>query len=95
MEHLDYSFEKDYDFSVEVPSNDEDDTYTETIEGSINFSADVVWTGTNYETYIIWKDSTGRFDDVNGDAPDKEEDFYQDLKDYLLSQGVNSSDLDW
>lgn len=95
-----FEFSKTYNFKVEIPMQDEMGNYideVEIIEGEINFSSEIVW-DSERETYEVsygWNESTKRFDDVNGNAPDKEDEFWDDLKGYLLRQGVDSSEIDW
>lgn len=101
-EHLEFEFEKNYDYSVEVPEVDED-TGQETgrnisLHGTISITADLIWDEDD-EAYIAdysWHDLSGNFDDKYGALPstlDKE--FYEDAKNYLLSQGVSRHDIMW
>lgn len=95
-----YEFIRTYDFKVEVPIIDDMGNCTnevEIIEGEINFYSDIDWNSESemYDVSYCWDESTGRFDNVIGSPPDKEDEFWHDLKKYLLSQGVNSSEIDW
>lgn len=95
-----YSFEKTYDFSVEVPIIDEntwkETGETEMISGTILFFGDADWDSIDekYEYSFVWKDSTDRFSH-DGNAPDKEDEFIQDFKEYLLQQGVEETYIGW
>lgn len=95
-----YEFNKTYDFRVEVPNMDDTGNYTndvEIVEGKISFYSDIDWNSESeeYNVSYSWNESTGKFDNEIGSPPDKEDEFFDDLKKYLLSHGVNNSDLDW
>lgn len=97
---ISYSFEKTYDFSVEVPIVDEhtgkEIGETETICGKIFFSGDADWDAIDegYEYSFSWKESTESFSH-DGNAPDREDDFIKDFKAYLLQQGIEESYIGW
>ena len=95
-----YEFEKTYDFSVEIPFVDEDTgEYTREIElvaGQITFFGDADWDSTEKE-YVYnfsWEESTRTFSHY-GNAPDKEDEFIKDFKEYLLQQGVERYNIGW
>lgn len=93
-----YEFYKTYDFKVEMsPSNVIGEPVNEIIEGEINFYSDIDWDPESgvYNVSYSWDESTGSFDNEISSPPDKEDEFFDDLKKYLLSQGVSSSELDW
>ena len=95
-----YEFEKTYDFSVEIPIVDEDTgEVTEEIEvvsGQIKFSGDADWNSIEeeYECDFYWEETTRTFSH-DGNAPDKEDEFIQDFKEYLLQQGVEGYNIGW
>lgn len=95
-----YEFEKTYDFSVEIPIVDEDtgeDTgEIEVVSGQITFFGDADWNSTDeeYDYNFSWIESTGTFSHY-GNAPDKEDEFIKDLKEYLLQQGVEVYNIGW
>ncbi|MGG5329746.1 hypothetical protein [Enterococcus sp. AZ163] len=95
-----YEFEKTYDFSVEVPIINEE-TWEETgeietIVGQVTFLGEAEWNSLDqkYSSDFYWKESTERFSQ-DGNAPDKEDDFVQDFKEYLLQIGVAESEIGW
>jgi len=94
MERQNFSYENTYEFSVETnPYNEEEN---EIIKGDITFSADAIWNESlgEYEVNTFWSETSGRFDNINGDAPDKEDEFREDWLNYLISQGVDIDDMD-
>ena len=101
MEREEFSYENTYGFSVDIdtvnPDNDEIEV-EETIDGDITFSADAVWNESfdEYEyEHLNWTETSGRFDNINGDAPAMEDAFLEDFRNYLISQGVDSDDIGW
>ncbi|MGT2959231.1 hypothetical protein BI362_11690 [Streptococcus parauberis] len=92
-----FEFTKTYPFTVLIPDFEIGQDYFEEISGDITYTAEVEWNETTdqYDVTILdWDDNTGRFTH-DGSAPAKEDDFYEDLKDYLISQGVSEFDIDW
>lgn len=93
-------FEKTYDYSVDVPVIDEDtwqDTgETQVISGQITFSGEAIWNSEDgeYEYDFSWRESTNSFSH-DGSAPDKEDEFIQDLKIYLLEKGIPDFLIGW
>lgn len=101
MEREDFSYSNTYGFSVDIetvnPKTGEIEV-AETISGDVTFSADAEWneSAEEYEySSIYWSETSGRFDDVNGDAPSMEAAFLKDFRNYLISQGVDSGDIGW
>lgn len=101
-ERPEFEFEKNYDYSVEVPEIDED-TGQETgrniiLQGTISITADLIWNedDESYNADYSWNDLSGNFDDKYGDLPSTlDNEFYEDAKNYLLSQGVSLHDIMW
>lgn len=91
-----YEFEKTYDYSVEGY-----DTYTkesEIIEGKVTFHGEVYWDDYEdvYHYDLYTSESTGKFE-PNEFTGHKglEEKFLREYKDYLINQGVDSSNITW
>lgn len=91
-----YEFERTYNYSVEVYDMFTDES--EVIEGEITFNGEVYWDDFEkvYEYELFTSESTGKFEPNEFRGHDGLEDrFLNDYKDYLLSQGVNSSMIAW
>ena len=94
-----YEFEKEYHYSVEVPVFDELGRYTddtEIVDGYVKFFGDAEWDEAEqwYVLSTFWTDYGNNFSDI-GEAPDgTEEQFMEDFKDYLKSQGVSGSNIE-
>lgn len=94
--HDDYEFSATYSFIEEVPIDDDLDN-VEVIEGDVTLSVDLEWDDSDQE-YVYgspyWEETSGRFD-TNGEPPGDEDKFLADARSFLVSKGVDESDIGW
>lgn len=92
----DYEFSATYSFREEVPIDDDLDN-VEVIEGDVTLWVDLEWNDSDQE-YVYsspyWEETSGRFD-TNGEPPGDEDKFLADARAFLVSKGVDESDIGW
>lgn len=94
--HDAHEFSATYPFRVEVPV-DYDVDNVEVVEGDITFSADLEWDESEqeYGYSYSWEESSGQFDNINGDPPAGDDEFLADAHAFLVAQGIDESDIGW
>jgi len=98
MKKREYSFEGTYDFCVNTGNPYEEDE-RDMVSGQVTHYANAVWDESmqQYECASIdWSENSGQFTDYS-DRPcgEAEEQFLEDFKNYLISQGVKSESIGW
>lgn len=66
------------------------------VVGQITFFGDADWNSIDerYGCNFSWEESTRTFSHY-GNTPDKEDEFIQDFKKFLLQQGVEGENIGW